>query len=109
MKTDMSICNLEKLPCILRIVVFLENMQEIWGMKPTFSLQAPLGKLMSPMCHVQVTKFCISSKHLFNTYKIHAAIYDIYQRSLNEGKGGKEGLRRTFVIGPFSHPTWSCH
>jgi len=68
---------------------------------------------MSSMCHAQATKFSVSSKHLFNSHKIHVTIYIICLRSLKEGKGGKVGMRRTFVTGPFSHPRyrqrWTPH
>lgn len=105
MKTDMSICNLKKAPAHIENCGLPGKYAKDFRNETYIFLQAPLGKLMSPICHAQSTKFCISSKRLFNTYKIHIMIYNIYQRSLNEGKGGKESMRWTLVIGPFCHPT----
>lgn len=49
------------------------------------------------MCPTQAPEFCISSNSLFKSNKIHVITYNICQRSLNEGKGGRAGMRRTFV------------
>lgn len=76
----MNICIFKKFPCILRNVVFLENMQKIWGMKPTFSNK----KLQANWC-LQ----CVLPSNIFLIYT-NSCHHLWYLSEIIKGRQGRE-------------------